>query len=56
MSSDDYNGDDDYVEEMNCLPQLADKCFSNVYADLECHFDPAASKMCKKNNAEILCR
>ncbi|PSN53069.1 hypothetical protein C0J52_09167 [Blattella germanica] len=51
------DSDDDYVEEMNCLPQLADNCFTNIYKDLDCYFNPQSPPSCKNNNnAETLCR
>ncbi|XP_069694277.1 uncharacterized protein [Periplaneta americana] len=45
----------DYGIEEDVLPVLADRCFSDVYANLECHFDPNPPPDCEKRDAEDLC-
>jgi hypothetical protein len=54
------NGDDDKEfedsEEVNCLPNLADRCFSDIYTNLACHLDPTTSPYCKKRDVNDLCR
>nr|AGM32775.1 hypothetical protein [Coptotermes formosanus] len=52
---DDKDNEDNYNEEVNCLPQLADKCFSEVYSNLACHLDPTAPSYCEKLDANDLC-
>ncbi|XP_021922450.1 uncharacterized protein LOC110831124 isoform X2 [Zootermopsis nevadensis] len=50
---DDY--EDIYNEQANCLPNLADKCFSDVYTNIACHLDPTAPKYCEKRDVKDLC-
>jgi hypothetical protein len=55
------NGDDDTDtedtdnEQMNCLPQLADKCFTDIYTNLACHLDPTVPPDCEKRDVKDLC-
>ncbi|XP_023721094.1 uncharacterized protein LOC111871920 isoform X3 [Cryptotermes secundus] len=55
MTSGDDVYDDIYSEQVSCLPNLADKCFSDVYMNLACHLDPTAPKYCEKRDVKDLC-
>jgi hypothetical protein len=52
----DNDYEDNYNEQVNCLPFLADKCFSDVYTNLACHLDPTAPRYCEKQDVKDLCR
>jgi hypothetical protein len=56
INGDDTDYEDNYSEQVNCLPQLADRCFSDVYMNLACHLDPKAPKNCEKRDVKDLCR
>jgi len=52
----DKDSEDTDNEQVNCLPQLADKCFTDIYTNLACHLDPTAPPDCAKRDVKDLCR
>jgi hypothetical protein len=56
VNGDEIEYEDNDSEQVNCLPQLADKCFTDVYTNLACHLDPTSPPFCTKRDVTDLCR
>ncbi|XP_046982058.1 uncharacterized protein LOC124551140 [Schistocerca americana] len=46
---------DEEYDENPCLPQIADRCFKDVYENLLCHVDPSSLPDCVKKNVDDFC-
>lgn len=42
-------------DEVSCLPQIADRCFRDVYQNLLCHVDPASLPDCVRKSVDDFC-